>query len=105
MDNTEAAYKGAVTTMKTNMMELSKFIKWSVCGDGYVGYATHNKNAHYAIQRAPKHQDYIEYIANKLGPLPDCKINLNHYTRKDNGKDVIHLTTSSHPIFPQVRES
>lgn len=90
--------------MKTNMMELSKFIKWSVCGDGFVGYATHNKDAHYAIQRAPKHKDYIDYITNKLSTLPDCKINIKQYTRKDNNKEVIQLTTSSHPLFTRVRE-
>ena len=52
--------------MKTNMMQLSKFLTWSISGDGYVGYNTHNKNAHYSITRSPEHKDYLQIIANKF---------------------------------------
>ena len=90
--------------MKTNMMELSKFLKWSVCGDGYVGYSTHNKNAHYSISRDPVHKDYIDVIANKFIGLQDCVVRLDTYIRKDNHKTVLDLRTSSHPIFTRIRE-
>lgn len=90
--------------MKINMMELSKFVKWSVCGDGCVSYATHNKNAHYSITRSPEHKDYIEVIANKFIGLQDCSVTISEYTRKDNNKMVINLRTSSHPIFSRIRE-
>lgn len=104
MRNTEAAYKGAVTTMKTNMMQLSKFISWSVFGDGFVGYSNNNKNAHYAIQRSPEHKDYINMISDKFSELQDCNVSVGEYIRKDNNKSVIFLRTSSHPIFSRIRE-
>lgn len=90
--------------MKINMKELSKFIKWSVCGDGYVGYATHNKVAHYSIERLIEHEDYILTIADKFKGLQDCDVNITKSTRKDNGKTMIRLNTSSHPIFSRIRE-
>lgn len=85
-------------------MQLSKFLTWSVSGDGYVGYSTHNKNAHYSIQRNPKHKDYLEVIANKFIGLPEFNIKIDEYVRKDNGKTVLDLRTNSHPIFSRVRE-
>lgn len=85
-------------------MQLSKFLTWSVTGDGYVGYSTHNKNAHYSIQRDPKHRDYLDSIYNKLHNLQDCTVRIDEYTRKDNGKTVLDLRTSSHPLFSRVRE-
>lgn len=90
--------------MKINMMQLAKFLDWSVTGDGYVGYASHNKNAHYSIQRDPKHKDYIEVIANKFIGLQDCKVRISEYERKDNNKAVISLHTNSHPVFTRTRE-
>jgi hypothetical protein len=90
--------------MKTNMMQLSKFLTWSVTGDGYVGYSTNNKNAHYSISRSPDHKDYLEVIAGKFTGLQDCNVRIDEYTRKDNGKTVLDLRTSSHPLFSRVRE-
>lgn len=90
--------------MKINMMQLSKFLTWSVSGDGYVGYTNHNKNAHYSISRSPEHKDYIEVVANKFVGLQDCNVRVDEYVRKDNGKTVINLRTSSHPIFSRVRD-
>ena len=90
--------------MKTNMMQLSKFLTWSVTGDGYVGHSTNNTNAHYSISRSPEHKDYLNIIANKFVGLQDCKVKIDEYTRKDNGKTVLDLRTSSHPIFTRVRE-
>jgi len=90
--------------MKINMMQLNKFVKWSVCGDGYVGYSAHNKNAHYSIQRAPEHLDYLEVVASKFTELQDCNVRIDEYTRKDNGKRVIDLRTTSHPLFSRVRD-
>lgn len=89
--------------MKPNMFEISKFVKWSVVGDGCVSFATHNRNAHYSITRSPQHFDYVELIRSKLEPLPDCSITISEYTRKDNNKQVISLRTSSHPLFTRVR--
>lgn len=100
--NTEPAHMGGVTTMKVNMMELSGFIKWSVAGDGYVGYATNNKNAHYSIERLAGHKDYIEVVASKIAGLQDCTVNVREYKRKD-GKDIVTLRTTSHPLFSRVR--
>ena len=90
--------------MKINMMQLSKFLTWSISGDGYVGYNTHNKNAHYSITRSPEHKDYLQIIANKFIGLQDCTVRIDEYTRKDNGKVVLDLRTTSHPIFTRVRE-
>lgn len=90
--------------MKTNMMQLSKFLTWSVTGDGYVGYSTHNKNAHYSITRSPEHKDYLEVIANKFIGLQDCSVAIKEYVRQDNDKTVVSLRTTSHPIFTRVRE-
>lgn len=90
--------------MKINMMQLAKFLDWSVTGDGYVGYAAHNKNAHYAIQRDPRHKDYIEMVANKFVGLQDCVVSLSEYVKKDNNKTVIALKTNSHPVFTRTRE-
>ena len=90
--------------MKINMMQLNKFLKWSVCGDGYVGYSTNNKNAHYSIQRAPEHKDYLEVVASKFTGLQDCNVRIDEYTRKDNGKTVLDLRTSSHPVFSRIRD-
>ena len=90
--------------MKTNMMQLSKFVAWSVTGDGYVGYSTHNKNAHYSISRSPEHKDYLEVIASKFTGLQDCNVRIDEYRRKDNGKVVLDLRTSSHPLFSRIRE-
>ena len=90
--------------MKTNMLTLSSLVKWSVCGDGYVGYSTHNKNAHYSVSRAPEHRDYIEYIYSYLLNVPDCSVRVDEYTRNDNGKTVVDLRTSSHPLFTRIRE-
>ena len=90
--------------MKINMMQLSKFVAWSVAGDGYVGYANNNKNAHYSISRSPEHKDYLEVIANKFVGLQDCKVRIDEYTRKDNGKLVLDLRTSSHPLFSRIRD-
>lgn len=90
--------------MKTNMMQLSKFLTWSVTGDGYVGYSTNNQNAHYSISRSPEHKDYLEVVANKFVGLQDCNVRIDEYTRKDNGKIVLDLRTSSHPLFSRVRE-
>lgn len=89
--------------MKINMMQLTKFISWSVIGDGYVGFSTHNKNAHYSVQRDPIHKDYIEMVASKFEGLQDCSVLIKEYVRKDNGKSVISLRTSSHPVFTRVR--
>lgn len=89
--------------MKTNMKELSKFVKWSVAGDGYVGRATHNKEAHYATTRLEKHRDYIDAIADKL----DCglfNVRIEDYTRKDSGKLCFTLRTTSHPLFSRIRD-
>lgn len=85
-------------------MQLSKFLTWSVTGDGYVGYSTNNKNAHYSITRSPEHKDYIEVVANKFIGLQDCNVKIDEYIRKDNGKTVVSLRTSSHPLFTRVRE-
>lgn len=90
--------------MKINMMQLSKFLTWSVTGDGYIGYATHNKNAHYSISRSPEHSDYLEVVRQRLQELPDCNVRLDTYIRKDNNKTVLNLRTTSHPIFTRVRE-
>lgn len=89
--------------MKTNMMQLSKFLTWSVTGDGYVGYSTNNKNAHYSITRSPEHKDYLDIIASKFVGLQDCKVRIDVYTRKDNNKTVLDLRTSSHPLFSRIR--
>lgn len=86
------------------MMQLSKFVSWSVAGDGYVGYSTNNRNAHYVIQRSPEHKDYIEVVANKFVGLQDCNVRVDEYTRKDNGKTVLDLRTSSHPLFSRIRD-
>jgi len=85
-------------------MQLSKFISWSVCGDGYVGYATHNKNAHYSISRDPVHKDYLEVVAQKFDGLQDCKVVFDDYIRKDNSKWVNEVRTTSHPVFTRIRE-
>ena len=85
-------------------MQLSKFISWSVCGDGYVGYATHNKNAHYSISRDPVHKDYLQVVAQKFDGLQDCKVVFDDYIRKDNGKWVNEVRTTSHPVFTRIRE-
>ena len=90
--------------MNTNMMQLSKFVKWSVAGDGCVSYSTHNTNAHYSITRSPEHLDYINIVLSKFDGLQDCTTNVAQYTRKDNGKTVISLRTNSHPLFSRVRE-
>lgn len=90
--------------MKINMMQLSKFLAWSVSGDGYVGYSTNNKNAHYSISRSPEHDDYIQVVANKFVGLQDCDVRIDRYTRKDNHKEVVDLRTTSHPVFSRVRE-
>lgn len=90
--------------MKINMMQLSKFISWSVAGDGYVGYSANNKNAHYSITRSPEHKDYLEVVANKFIGLQDCKVRINEYVRKDNGKTVLDLRTTSHPICSRIRD-
>lgn len=90
--------------MKPNMMQLSKFIKWSVTGDGCVSYATHNKDAHYSITRAREHEDYLYIIKDKFTNLQNCTVTIDSYTRKDNGKEVLSLRTSSHPIFTRVRD-
>ena len=90
--------------MKINMMQLSKFLTWSVSGDGCVTHGTHNRNAHYSISRDPKHKDYIDVVASKFTGLQDCKVTLSECTRRDNGKTVLSLRTSSHPIFTRVRE-
>lgn len=90
--------------MTVNMMKLAKFLDWSVTGDGYVGYATHNKNAFFAIERSPKHKDYIDVVANKFVGLQDCAVRVSEYTRKDNGKTVVALRTTSHPVFTRTRE-
>jgi hypothetical protein len=90
--------------MKTNMMELSSFVKWSVFGDGYVGYATHNTEAHYSVTRSPEHEDYIQFVEGVLSQLPDCKIRISTYERKDNHKTVLSLNTTSHPLFSRIRE-
>lgn len=89
--------------MKTNMMQLSKFLAWSVSGDGYVGHSTNNKNAHYSISRDPVHTDYLEVVASKFEGLQDCKVRIDTYTRKDNNKVVAGLRTSSHPVFTRTR--
>lgn len=85
-------------------MQLSKFLDWSVTGDGYVGYATHNKNAHYSIQRDPKHEDYLSVIADKFIGLQDCELVISTYIRADNNKMVMSLKTGSHPLFTRIRE-
>lgn len=85
-------------------MQLSKFISWSITGDGYVGYSTNNKNAHYSITRSPEHKDYLELIANKFIGLQDCTVRIDEYIRKDNGKTVLDLRTTSHPLFTRIRE-
>lgn len=103
-DNTETAYEGVVTTMKTNMFEVSRFVKWSVTGDGYVGRGTNNKDAHYAISRSPQYADYLDVIEGKLAGLPDCRVRRSTYVRKDNGKEVHSLITSSHPLFSRIRD-
>lgn len=90
--------------MKTNMMQLSKFLTWSVSGDGYVGYSTNNKNAHYSITRSKEHKDYLDVIANKFIGLQECNVKIDEYVRKDNNKLVLDLRTNSHPIFSRVRE-
>jgi len=90
--------------MKINMMQLSKFITWSVTGDGYVGRSTHNKNAHYSIQRSLEHRDYIEAVASKFAALQDCEVRIDEYVRQDNKKAVIDLRTNSHPVFSRVRD-
>lgn len=89
--------------MKMNMMELSRFVKWSVFGDGYVGYSTNHRNAHYAVSRAPTHTDYILYVKSRVECLQDCNVKLSHYTRRDNGKEVVSLVTSPHPLFSRIR--
>jgi hypothetical protein len=90
--------------MKINMMQLSKFISWSVCGDGYVGYAAHNKNCHYSISRDPVHKDYLQVVSSKFDGLQDCKVVFDDYLRKDNNKSVSEVRTTSHPIFSRIRE-
>lgn len=85
-------------------MQLSKFLTWSVTGDGCVTYSTNNKNAHYSISRLEKHEDYLNYIKNKFNNLQDCKTLIESYTRKDNNKTLLSLRTSSHPLFTRVRE-
>jgi hypothetical protein len=90
--------------MKINMMQLSKFVSWSVAGDGYVGHGTHNKNAHYSITRSPEHKDYLTVIANKFVGLQDCKVRIDEYVRSDNGKTVLDLRTTSHPLFSRIRD-
>lgn len=90
--------------MKTNMLAASRFIKWSVFGDGYVGRSTHNKDAHYSISRHPQHRDYFEVIKGKLEVIPNVSVSMKEYTRKDNGKPVLALRTSPHPIFSRIRD-
>lgn len=90
--------------MKINMMQLSKFVAWSVTGDGYVGYSTNNKNAHYSITRSPEHKDYLEVVASKFVGLQDCNVRIDEYVRNDNGKTVLDLRTSSHPLFSRIRD-
>lgn len=89
--------------MKMNMMQLSKFVTWSVLGDGCVSFATHNKNAHYSITRSPEHKDYIDMVASRFTGLQDCTVTISEYERRDNKKLVVNLRTSSHPIFTRVR--
>lgn len=90
--------------MKTNMMTASKFIQWSVLGDGCVSFATHNKDAHYSITRSLGHEDYLGLIQRKLEVIPNVSVSINQYSRKDNGAEVLSLRTNSHPIFTRIRE-
>lgn len=90
--------------MKPNMMELSKFVKWSVFGDGCVAVATHNKDAHYSIERAPAHLDYVKVIESKLQALPGISVRVVERSRSDNGKPTISLRTGAHPLFTRIRE-
>lgn len=90
--------------MKTNMYVASRFIQWSVAGDGYVGFSTNNRDAHYSISRDPKHADYIGLIQGKLEVIPNVSVSVSEYVRKDNGKHVLSLRTSSHPIFTRIRQ-
>lgn len=90
--------------MKINMMELSKFVKWSVAGDGYVGRSTHNLDAHYAITRLEEYKDYIDLIANKIDSFGLVKVNVDSLVRKDTGKRTYTVRTGSHPLFSRVRD-
>jgi hypothetical protein len=89
--------------MKNNMMELSKFVKWSVTGDGYVGRATHNLDAHYAITRLAEYKEYVELIASKL-ESDLFKIRIEEYQRKSTDKTQYTLRTTSHPLFSRIRD-
>ena len=89
--------------MKTNMMQLSKFVSWSVAGDGYVGYAPNNKNAHYTLSRMGNHRDYLHAVMEKLSSLQDCNLRIGEYNRA-NGKTDVVLFASSHPLFSRIRE-
>lgn len=90
--------------MKTNMFEASKFIKWSVLGDGCVAYGTHNTDAHFSISRSEQHTDYLDVIEGKLTKIPNVAVARATYVRKDNGKTVHSLRTNSHPLFTRIRE-
>ena len=87
------------------MFAATKFISWSVFGDGCVSVGTHNKNAHYSISRSLDHQDYLDLIQSKLEAIPNVSVNRTIYTRKGNGKTVDSLRTCSHPIFTRIRDS
>lgn len=90
--------------MKINMMELSKFVKWSVAGDGYVGRSTHNIDANYSLTRLDKYKDYVDLIAAKLDSFGLFKVSVNEFVRKDTGKVTYTVRTGSHPLFSRVRD-
>ena len=88
--------------MKINMMQLSKFLAWSVTGDGYVGYSTNNKNAHYSISRSPEHKDYLEVIASKFIGLQDCNVRIDEnppYSVTNDDRYNSYKTPDSIPML------
>lgn len=89
--------------MKNNMMEFSKFVKWSVAGDGFVGRATHNLDAHYSITRLEEYKEYTDLIASKLDSSL-FKVRVEQRTWPKTGKVSNVLRTTSHPLFSRVRD-
>lgn len=84
---------------------LTKIVAASLLGDGCVHTPPEYKNCVYSTSKTIDHQDYIDWLSNRLGTLTEIKtgvVHMNKYVA--NAKDQIHLRTRAHPFYTKFRE-
>lgn len=85
-----------------NRLYIMKIIAASLLGDGCVHIPQDYKNALYSTCKTVNHRDYVDWLKDRLSTVTKVNESL-HQPGMKNAKQLINISTRSHPIYTKFR--